>query len=228
MVRRRRPTACIALSGARDGDVGHGARRRATPRRPKRSRAHGRGCFPSAFTSKCSAPDTGATDALVRAGDRRARRALGAAGRRDASDAVPATRTTSARTRRACASPKATCWPIRAGRSASRREQYFKTQAEMAALFADLPEALANTVEIAKRCNLTIELGKNQLPAFPTPDGVSLDDYLRNEVARRARDAARAALSRRRRARARSARLRRAPRIRDRRPSCRWASRATS
>ena len=57
-------------------------------------------------------------------------------------------------------------------------EQCFKTQAEMAELFADLPEALENSVEIAKRCSLTIELGKSKLPIFPTPAGVSLDEYL--------------------------------------------------
>ena len=57
-------------------------------------------------------------------------------------------------------------------------DQYFKTADEMAALFADLPEALENSLEIAKRCNVTIELGKNFLPDFPTPDGMTLDDYL--------------------------------------------------
>jgi len=57
-------------------------------------------------------------------------------------------------------------------------DQYFKTQAEMSALFADIPEALANSVEIAKRCNLTLTLGKNYLPQFPTPNGESLDEYL--------------------------------------------------
>jgi DNA polymerase-3 subunit alpha len=57
-------------------------------------------------------------------------------------------------------------------------EQFFRTQAEMAELFADIPSALANSVEIAKRCNLTLELGKPKLPLFPTPDGMSLDDYL--------------------------------------------------
>jgi DNA polymerase III subunit alpha len=57
-------------------------------------------------------------------------------------------------------------------------EQYFKSQAQMCALFADIPEALANTLEIAKRCNLTITLGKNYLPNFPTPNGESLDTYL--------------------------------------------------
>jgi DNA polymerase III subunit alpha len=57
-------------------------------------------------------------------------------------------------------------------------EQYFKSQAEMAALFADLPEALENSVEIAKRCNLSVELGKSKLPLYPTPDGSGLDEYL--------------------------------------------------
>jgi DNA polymerase-3 subunit alpha len=60
-------------------------------------------------------------------------------------------------------------------------QQYFKSQAEMAELFADLPEAMANTVEIAKRCNLTLKLGKPCLPDFPTPNGISLDDFLRSE-----------------------------------------------
>ena len=58
------------------------------------------------------------------------------------------------------------------------KAQYFKTQVQMAALFADIPEALANTIEIAKRCNLTIILGKNYLPNFPTPNNTPLDAYL--------------------------------------------------
>jgi DNA polymerase-3 subunit alpha len=56
--------------------------------------------------------------------------------------------------------------------------QYFKTQDEMAALFADLPEALANSVAIAQRCNLSVPLGKSFLPEFPTPNGESIEDYL--------------------------------------------------
>ena len=56
------------------------------------------------------------------------------------------------------------------------REQYFKSAEQMGALFADVPSALANTLEIAKRCNLTLVLGKPQLPNFPTPliDGVPM------------------------------------------------------
>lgn len=49
------------------------------------------------------------------------------------------------------------------------REQYFKTQEQMEALFADVPSAIANTVEIARRCSLTLVLGKPQLPIYPTP-----------------------------------------------------------
>jgi DNA polymerase-3 subunit alpha len=60
-------------------------------------------------------------------------------------------------------------------------EQYFKSQAEMAELFADLPEALANATEIARRCNLTVELGKSRLPDFPTPNGEPLDEFLATE-----------------------------------------------
>ena len=85
-------------------------------------------------------------------------------------------------------------------------EQYFKTQAEMAELFADIPQALENSVEIARRCNLEIELGKSRLPRFPTPEGIGVDEFLRQqaeaglavrleklfpEAARRAREGAR-------------------------------------
>jgi DNA polymerase-3 subunit alpha len=62
-------------------------------------------------------------------------------------------------------------------------DQFFRSRAQMAELFADLPSALANTVEIAKRCNLTLQLGKPQLPNYPTPvvDGAPLpiDAYFR-------------------------------------------------
>ncbi len=61
-------------------------------------------------------------------------------------------------------------------------EHYFKSQAEMAALFADIPQALANSVEIAKRCNLSLELGKPKLPQFPTPHGESFDEYLMSQA----------------------------------------------
>ncbi|MBF8779774.1 DNA polymerase III subunit alpha [Pseudomonas fulva] len=59
-------------------------------------------------------------------------------------------------------------------------QQYLKSPEEMVELFSDLPEALANTVEIAKRCNIQVQLGKHFLPDFPTPNGMGIDDYLRH------------------------------------------------
>ncbi|MBI5451265.1 MAG: DNA polymerase III subunit alpha [Gammaproteobacteria bacterium] len=58
-------------------------------------------------------------------------------------------------------------------------EQYLRTADEMVELFADIPEALANSVEIARRCNLELTLGKAVLPDFPVPDGMSVEDYFR-------------------------------------------------
>ncbi|HYQ72776.1 MAG TPA: DNA polymerase III subunit alpha, partial [Gammaproteobacteria bacterium] len=53
---------------------------------------------------------------------------------------------------------------------------------EMLALFRDIPEALENTLEIAQRCNLELELGRNYLPDFPVPDGSGLDDYFARQA----------------------------------------------
>lgn len=58
-------------------------------------------------------------------------------------------------------------------------EQYLKSSEEMQELFADLPQALANTVEIAKRCNVTIQLGKPFLPDYPVPPGMTIDGFFR-------------------------------------------------
>ena len=57
------------------------------------------------------------------------------------------------------------------------KQQYFRTEAEMLALFEDIPEALQNTVEIAKRCNIELTLGKNYLPQFPIPEGLTEAAY---------------------------------------------------
>ena len=59
------------------------------------------------------------------------------------------------------------------------REQYFKSSAQMVELFADIPSAVANTLEIAKRCNVSLVLGKPQLPDYPTPNGMGIDEYFR-------------------------------------------------
>jgi DNA polymerase-3 subunit alpha len=62
-------------------------------------------------------------------------------------------------------------------------QQYLRTPAEMAELFADLPEALENSVEIARRCSLQITLGKSFLPDFPVPEGMTPAVFLREQSA---------------------------------------------
>ena len=62
--------------------------------------------------------------------------------------------------------------------------QYLKSPEEMAELFADVPEALENTVEIARRCNLDLQLGNSVLPAFPVPHGQTESAFLEVEARR--------------------------------------------
>ena len=57
-------------------------------------------------------------------------------------------------------------------------QQYLRSPAEMVDLFSDLPEAIANTIEIARRCSVTIPLGEPSLPDFPVPEGMTIEDYL--------------------------------------------------
>ncbi|WP_317929101.1 DNA polymerase III subunit alpha [Halioxenophilus sp. WMMB6] len=61
-------------------------------------------------------------------------------------------------------------------------QQYLKSPQEMAELFEDLPEALANSVEIAKRCNLDIELGNYYLPDYPIPDDFEQDPFFSHHI----------------------------------------------
>ncbi|MGR5555189.1 DNA polymerase III subunit alpha [Vibrio fortis] len=56
-------------------------------------------------------------------------------------------------------------------------QQYLRSEEEMCELFADIPEALENSVEIAKRCNVTVRLGEYFLPNFPT-EGLAIEDFL--------------------------------------------------
>ena len=60
--------------------------------------------------------------------------------------------------------------------------QYLKSPAEMAELFNDLPEALANSVEIAQRCNFQLTLGQHCLPDFQVPDGKNTSAYLKEQA----------------------------------------------
>jgi DNA polymerase-3 subunit alpha len=63
-------------------------------------------------------------------------------------------------------------------------EQYLKSPQEMNRLFADVPEALANSLEIARRCSLDLRLGETFLPAFPVPASQTTDQFLRSEAER--------------------------------------------
>jgi len=60
-------------------------------------------------------------------------------------------------------------------------QQYLRSSDEMCELFADIPEALENSVEIAKRCNLEVEFGTYYLPQFPVPEGLTMDEFFRQE-----------------------------------------------
>ncbi len=60
-------------------------------------------------------------------------------------------------------------------------QQYLRSTEEMLTLFADIPEALENTVHIAQRCNLKLTLGKNFLPDFPVPEGMTLGELMATE-----------------------------------------------
>ena len=55
-------------------------------------------------------------------------------------------------------------------------QQYLRNSEEMLELFSDIPEAIENTIEIAKRCNVELTLGKNYLPDYPVPEGMTLDE----------------------------------------------------
>ncbi|MBE5314360.1 MAG: DNA polymerase III subunit alpha [Xanthomonadales bacterium] len=59
-------------------------------------------------------------------------------------------------------------------------QQYLKSSDDMAALFADIPAALDNSLELARRCNLELRLGTYFLPAFPVPDEHTLDSWIRS------------------------------------------------
>ena len=63
-------------------------------------------------------------------------------------------------------------------------EQYLKSPLEMSELFADAPELIRNTLEVAKRCSLEIRLGAAMLPAYPVPAGSNTEEYLIGESRR--------------------------------------------
>ncbi|WP_336368501.1 DNA polymerase III subunit alpha [Marinobacter sp. C2H3] len=59
-------------------------------------------------------------------------------------------------------------------------QQYLRSAEEMVELFADIPEAIENTVEIARRCSVKVRMGEYFLPNYPIPDGMTMDEYFRH------------------------------------------------
>ena len=60
-------------------------------------------------------------------------------------------------------------------------QQFLRTPAQMCELFRDVPEAIANTVQIARRCNLVLNLGQPRLPDYPVPAGMTTEQFLETE-----------------------------------------------
>jgi DNA polymerase-3 subunit alpha len=169
----------LALSGARDGDVGQ-ALLQGNPAGAKRAAREWAALFPDRFYLEVQRAGRADDDALVAA-------TVALAG----TTALPVVATHAVQFLRPAdfrAHEARVCIAegnILADSRRPRRftpDQYFKSRAEMRAAFADLPEALANTVAVAQRCNLGIPLGKSHLPDFPTPPGVTLDAHLRAEA----------------------------------------------
>ena len=92
---------------------------------------------------------------------------------------------------RVCIAEGTTMTDPRRDRSCSE-QQYLRTPAEMIELFSDLPEAIENSVEIARRCTLELRLGENFLPEFPVPEGETTAGFLAQQaqagLLRRARE----------------------------------------
>ncbi|HEY6397853.1 MAG TPA: PHP domain-containing protein, partial [Solirubrobacteraceae bacterium] len=61
-------------------------------------------------------------------------------------------------------------------------EFYLRSSEEMAKAFAEWPEAIASTLEVAERCDVALELGRQLIPRYPTPDGADEGQYLRSLV----------------------------------------------
>jgi len=59
-------------------------------------------------------------------------------------------------------------------------QQYLRSAEEMIELFSDIPEAVENTVEIARRCSVKVRMGEYFLPNYPIPDGMTMDEYFRH------------------------------------------------
>ena len=171
----RHAEGLIALSGGRDGDVGR-ALLSGREADADAALAFWRGLFPDRFYIELQRTGREREDAYNQLGVRLAAKA-----------GVPVVATNDVRfiddddfgahEARVCIHEGHTLTDPGRPREYSR-DQYLKSGEEMAELFADVPEAIENTVEIARRCNLDLVLGESVLPDFPVPDGMTADSYL--------------------------------------------------
>jgi len=165
----------IALSGGRDGDIGRSllARRKAEARtRLEFWQAHFPGCF---YLEVSRTGREGEETYLHAAVDLAARTATPLVATNDvrflAADEFEAHEA------RVCIQQGHTLTDPGRPRNYSQ-QQYLKSPQEMAELFADIPEALENSVQIARRCSLVLELGESVLPEFPVPESMTVESYL--------------------------------------------------
>ncbi len=168
----------IALSGAAQGEIGvHLAAGNGTAARTAATRSAA--AFPNRFYIEVQRAGRGGDEALVRASV-----ALAAQLQLPVVATHPvqflARADFRAHEARVCIAEGYTLADSRRPRRFTE-EQYFLTQEQMAQRFADLPAALANAVQIARRCNLELDLGRAQLPDYPTPDGSSLEEHLHTQ-----------------------------------------------
>jgi DNA polymerase-3 subunit alpha len=169
----------IALSGGRSGDIGQ-ALLANKPDRAQRLLDDWQQLFPDSFYLE-----------LQRTGRARDEEYLHRAVSLAGSAAVPVVATNDvhfltvgdfeAHEARVCINEGRTLDDTRRTRAFSD-QQYLKSPEEMAELFSDIPEAIENTVAIAQRCNLEIELGSNYLPDFPVPGDLTPDEFFRQQA----------------------------------------------
>ena len=172
-------TGLLALSGGSEGDIGR-ALLAGQPERARQRLDEWRACFHDAFYLEVWRTGRPQDEALVQASAQLAQ-ASGAPLVASNDVRFLTAEDFEAHEARVCIASGATLNdPRRARRYSS--EQYLRSPQEMQALFADLPQALDNSLEIARRCSLPLKLSGNFLPAFPTPRGEPLDDYLRQQA----------------------------------------------
>jgi DNA polymerase-3 subunit alpha len=168
----------IALSGGRDGDVGH-ALLAGNHQHASALLNHWKKVFPDRYYLELQRTGRNGEDEYLHA-------AIALAGETD----IPVVATNDARflssddfeshEARVCINGGYTLGDSTRPKIYSK-QQYLRSADEMQELFSDIPEAIENTVEIAKRCTVTLTLGKNYLPEFPIPEGMTEADFFSEE-----------------------------------------------